>query len=133
MHGAELGSILGSPTGLLELVRNLPSLFPSCRDTSANLLGFYQILKAVKYRTLTSGKICNKGPVTSAGLYFKSTVTCLLNFFSNVQTPSDAKEPLGHLVSPPRPCCIPSCPSGNVPMSLCSGCLWQVRVSPCWD
>lgn len=126
LHREELGSILGSPTGLLELVRNLPSLFPSCKDTFANLFGFYQILKAVKCKTLTSGKICNKGPVTWAGPYFKSTVTFSLHFYFDVQTLSDAREPLGHLVCL---CCISFCPSGNIPMSLCSECLLYLGAS----
>lgn len=133
MHSAKMGSILGSPTAFLVLVRNLPSLFPSCKDTFANLFGFYQILKSVKCKTLTSGKICNNGSVTWAAPYFKSTVTCSLHFYFDVQTLSDAREPLGCLV------CPLSAVSHPVPLeiSLCHSAqgacfiLEQVRVSPC--
>lgn len=119
--------------GFLRLVWNLPShCFPAARTLFQIYLNFTKFWKPLGAEPWLQGKYAIKAlwlelvPASKAQLLvcFISIPTC-----RHPQMAKGHRDSLLLLPGPAERGCHPARPSGNIPMSLCSGCLLQLEAS----
>lgn len=126
MYRAKPGSILGSPTGFLICSETSPASFPAAKTLLQNYMDVTKFWKLLSAEPFLQEKSAIKAwwlelvPTSKAQLlvYFVSVLMYTLRCQRDTGTSC-----LSSI------CCIPSCPSENIPMSFCSGCLLFLGAS----